>query len=1016
MVERKEPTQIEKNIDKLKKLLSELFQFESSDLDFGIYRIINQKQTLIRKYIDKELVESISRQCADINATSEETAEIFDHIYQFFSRYYDKGDYMPLHRHSLRDKKYAVPWNGEEVVLHWANKDQYYIKTGGNFKDFIFRDEENKFRIHFTIIDSQEPANNVKQEDHYFILSGGADAVVYDDSVKDLTCKFTYEPLTKEEAKRRSGATSDPQKTFRISAEKRITELLEIMVKEEKSTARKNNILTLLGILDKKERRKTPSAEDASTPTFLGKKLNRYVQENKSDYFIHKDLGGFLRQELDTYIKREMWDLDDLIGTAKGVPDPSHLKAYSDRIRIMRNISLEIITFLAQIEDFQRRLFEKKKFVLSADYCITLDHIPKKFYKQILENEDQIAEWKKLFGIGDTGEQSTLSGNKIDEQYLDEHQFLVLDTKFFPLIKENLIDSLQNTNGKSIDDFDELIGGVIIKSENWQALNLLLERYRDQINCIYIDPPYNTQKDTFLYKDRYKHSSWMSMISDRIQISNYFLNSSGVFFASIDRNEVSNLDILLSDIYGSENSVGEIVWRNARDNNPTQIAIEHEYILCYAQNKSKAETVWKNEFADSKNLLLNEYERLKKSNLSLNVIQEKLREFIKDNIEIMKEVDRYKFVDENGVYTGSQSVHNPHPAGYEYEILHPITQKPMRTPANGYRFPFETLKNDYIDKDRIIYGPDENRIIQIKLYLKDYQDSLRSVIDLDGRLGAYSLNSLFGQGKYIFDNPKPPQLIDRILSFGSSPNTIILDFFAGSGCTAHSVFDLIKQTNVNMKYILIEMADYFDSIMKPHIEKLMFASDWKDGKPVPGSKGQSHIFKYMVLEQYEDTLNNIAFAQKTLDVSAYDDYLIQYMLDFETKESPCRFGITTITDPWAYQLKVYDENVPRTQNVDLIETFNYLLGIHVKGYRTFTDGKNRYRVVIGSKNEAVILVIWRKMQDLDLTTDKEFVENTILPEIRSVCKRSPEKIYINAEFYVKDALPIEPEFFGCMGG
>jgi len=1016
MAERKEPTQIEKNIEKLKRLLSELFQFESSDLDFGIYRIINQKQTIIRKYIDKELVESISQQCEDINATSEETAEIFDHIYQFFSRYYDKGDYMPLHRHSLRDKNYAVPWNGDEVVLHWANKDQYYIKTGGNFKDFIFHDEENKFRIHFTIVDSQEPPNNVKQEDHYFILSAGAEAVGYDDSAKELTCRFTYEPLSKEEAKRRSGATTDPQKTFRITAENRIIELLEIMAKEERSTARKNSILTLLGILNKKERRKTPSAEDASSPTFLGKKLNRYVQENKSDYFIHKDLGGFLRQELDTYIKREIWDLNDLFGTRKEVSDPSHLKAYSDRVRIMRNISLEIITFLAQIEDFQRRLFEKKKFVLSADYCITLDYIPKKFYKPILENKDQIAEWKKLFGIGNSDEQSTLSGNIIDELFLKEHPHLVIDTKFFSEIKEELIESLQTKNEKPIQDFEDVVDGLMIKSENWQALNLLLERYREQVNCIYIDPPYNTQKDIFLYKDRYKHSSWLSMISDRIQISNHFLNQSGVFFASIDRNEVSNFDILLSEIYGSENSVGEIVWRNARDNNPTQIAIEHEYILCYANNKSKAESVWKNEFADSKELLLNEYERLKKLNFSINEIQEKIRDFIKDNIEIMKEVDRYKYIDENGVYTGSQSVHNPHPGGYEYEILHPSTQKPMRTPANGYRFPFETLKNDYIEKDRILYGPDENRIIQIKLYLKDYQDSLRSVIDLDGRLGAYALNNLFGQGKYIFDNPKPPQLIDRILSFGSSPNTIILDFFAGSGCTGQSVFDLIKQTNVNMKYILIEMADYFDTIMKPRIEKLMFASYWKDGKPISGSDGQSHIFKYMVLEQYEDTLNNIAFTQRTLDVSAYDDYLIEYMLDFETKESLCRFGITAITDPWAYQLKFYDENVPKTQNVDLIETFNYLLGIHVKGYRTFTNGKNRYRVVIGSKNDAVIVVIWRKMQDLDLTADKEFVENTILPAIRTVCKRSPEKIYINAEFYVKDALPIEPEFFGCMGG
>ena len=96
----------------------------------------------------------------------------------------------------------------------------------------------------------------------------------------------------------------------------------------------------------------------------------------------------------------------------------------------------------------------------------------------------------------------------------------------------------------------------------------------------------------------------------------------------------------------------------------------------------------------------------------------------------------------------------------------------MRKPANGYRFPWETMKREYIDKDLLIYGPDENRIVQIKVYLKDYQDSLRSVIDLDGRLGDLCLNALFGKGADVFDNPKPPQLLKRLIAFSGAPKAL----------------------------------------------------------------------------------------------------------------------------------------------------------------------------------------------------------------------------------------------------
>lgn len=211
------------------------------------------------------------------------------------------------------------------------------------------------------------------------------------------------------------------------------------------------------------------------------------------------------------------------------------------------------------------------------------------------------------------------------------------------------------------------------------------------------------------------------------------------------------------------------------------------------------------------------------------------------------------------------------------------------------------------------------------------------------------------------------------------------------------------------------MGDYFHTVMKPRIEKIAFASEWKDGKP-QNTDGVSHIFKYLILEQYEDTLNNIEFAQKRLGEDAFHDYLLRYLLKAGTRESMSRFGVTAITDPWAYELKIYDENVARYQKVDLIETFNYLLGIHVKRYQTFANDKVKYRVVIGEKSDTLLIVIWRNTDGLDLKADKKFVEKEILPVIRAGYTSTSEKIYINGTSHVNGADAIEPEFSRLMGG
>jgi adenine-specific DNA-methyltransferase len=206
------------------------------------------------------------------------------------------------------------------------------------------------------------------------------------------------------------------------------------------------------------------------------------------------------------------------------------------------------------------------------------------------------------------------------------------------------------------------------------------------------------------------------------------------------------------------------------------------------------------------------------------------------------------------------------------------------------------------------------------------------------------------------------------------------------------------------------MGDYFDTIMKPRIQKVMYSKDWKDGKP-QSKDGIKHIFKYQYLEQYEDTLNNIEFKeagsyQRTL--SEMDGYFLRYMLDFETRESsPCRFNVEKLTKPFDYTLRITHGNELKDEKVDIVETFNYLLGIHVRQIKTFSSSGTYYRVVFGSKNEDEVAIIWRDTEKLDLKAlqaDKAFIEGTILIGIK------PSKIYINADFYVEGALPIEPEF------
>lgn len=251
------------------------------------------------------------------------------------------------------------------------------------------------------------------------------------------------------------------------------------------------------------------------------------------------------------------------------------------------------------------------------------------------------------------------------------------------------------------------------------------------------------------------------------------------------------------------------MWKGATDNNPTQIAMEHEYMLCFGRSKESVAGVWKNSTDEAKTTLLSEYHRLKKNTLLSDAeIQKEIRTFIKANREALSSITHYDRVDAKGIYTGSRKVHNPKPGGYVYDVVHPVTRKVCVPPVNGYRYPKERM-NELIAADRILYGDDEMQIVQIKEYLHDYEGKLSSVISLDSRAGANELNSLFDVQK-LFSNPKPVALLKDLFEFVLAPGDYVMDFFAGSGTTGHATMRLNAQDGGNRRYILVQLPESLD--------------------------------------------------------------------------------------------------------------------------------------------------------------------------------------------------------------
>lgn len=435
------------------------------------------------------------------------------------------------------------------MKLYWANADQYYIKTSEYFKNYSFVLPTSRRKVHFVLRDADTEQNNNKAANNMerrFQLCE-EDCIAEEDG--ELNIFFTYELMPK--TTKQDALIKDAEaKIISSFVEGKYADFAELV--NEKVPTEKN-----------KER------------TLLMKHLQDYTAKNNFDYFIHKDLGGFLRRELDFYIKNEVMFLDDL--------DATHIMEHLAQVKAIKLVGEKIITFLAQLEDFQKKLWLKKKFVVGCDYCITLDRIPRTLYPEIIANDEQRKEWVRLFAIDEIKGDMMTEGysEPLTEKFLEDNPFLVLDTKFFSAeFKHKLVGSMEKV--------DEECNGLLINSENFQALELLQEKYRETVKCVYIDPPYNTDGDDFMYKDSLKNSSWLTMLSNKTISGLSLIAKDGVLFSSIDDNEQSNYKELLDSIFGQGNFISQSMWHKnyASANDSKTFSSVLDYILVYRRSSS----------------------------------------------------------------------------------------------------------------------------------------------------------------------------------------------------------------------------------------------------------------------------------------------------------------------------------------------------------------------------------------------------------------------------------------------
>ena len=1003
-----------------------MLQTEKSDLDFGIYRVVGRRRGDMEDFITKTIPGAVNKAVADAqphNATVKEKEElehqirrdfgenaftpddklrpqfadgelgkkwhevcarasgaqlltdqdVCNRLLQFFGRYYHEGDFVSKRRHA-GNAKYAVPYDGREVLLHWANRDQYYVKTADRFAQYAFTADKSAFQFRVEKTAAQQKDNN-KPPKGEFIL---ADARKENERVIAIFHRRELSEEEENDIKALAKNGGDQQAKIITLAEKKI----------------KDGEFPLLAPLlasHAVQKEKSRFAVHAA----------RFVRRNTSDYFIHRNLRAFLRRELDFFLKNETINADEL---AENALAQNRIAAF----RAVRNVARQVIDMLAQWEDFQKALWEKKKFILQTEYCATLGHIPNwkncSILKDIADCKEQWEEWKDLGMCGEFSDLFPANKQEKHEEriaFLHKNPSLPVDTVHFPPeFKDCLLDYFKGKD--NIPSIDDATDGILFHGDNWQALNLLQEKFRGRVQCVYIDPPYNTDESKIIYKNDYEHSSWLSLIASRYDLTRSLAALDAVIMTAIDDYEMSRLCMLSDQCFPMCARHVVVVNHHPQGSGMGNAILSrtHEYMVVLT-------------FPDAP--------PLKGGRVNENLEQRSFRRAGRGG-------NNFRMESSNSFYAILVDPKTRKVVGIERP---PIGDYPKDDSPEGFRRIYPIGKDNSERVWRLAYesGLREFRagnlectnrwVIRITI---DHGDNRRAALFTNWTDSCYNagvhgenlLSDILGKSG-LFSYPKSIYTVmDAVESATyNRKNAVILDYFAGSGTTAHAVIHLNREDDGGRKFILAEMGDYFDTVLLKRVKKIIYAPEWIDGKPSRLITTEEHkqgprLVKYHRIESYEDALDNVDFgADKAM--RKLDDFIPRYMLRWESRNNPTFLSDTGLENPFDYKLQLSGETA-RTERADLPETFAYLIGLRIQTRRVLTDegGRNKSRYVVyrgecGGEDSAVI---WRDVSgwtEANYKRDREFVESAGLAS-------GAKRIYVNRESLIDGAEILDPLF------
>ena len=556
-----------------------------------------------------------------------------------------------------------------------------------------------------------------------------------------------------------------------------------------------------------------------------------YKKQNEVDFFIHKNARAFLQEQFDLWFYHYLYkDSEFQEWSVKSI---SHLQR-------IRNIALEIIGLIGDFEDELKAIWLKPKFVKVVNYVFSLDLILKHLALSdkaqntaLLDSickdkgfEKQIKEWQDLKFIDESFQAQNISEKILSD---DKYKFLPLDTKHFSKETKYKILSV-------FDDIESILNGELIKADNFQALHSLMPKYQNKVDLIYIDPPYNAPSSEIIYKNNFKDSTWLSMMENRLRLAKEFLSDRGILTCAIDENEQENLGLLLSDIFYNYEK--------------TCVSIEHNPKGIQGDNFS-----YSNEFAYF---------------------------LIPDDTEIQNEMIEMQY--KELMKTGKES--ERHTAK---NCFYPIYVKDSKIIGFG-----EVCKDDFHPQKKILNNKDVLEIYPIdssgnerkwrysRESIENVKENLKAFFTKDSvtiKLGKTekSFKTMWYGSKYSateygskilkdilpnneFDYPKSIHTVKDSIYLASKEDSIILDFFGGSGTTAHAVLELNKEGS-NRKFVLVEMGEHFYNVIIPRIKKVAFSSEWKNGRLKDNKqvKPLSIAFRYYELESYEEALKECEY-------------------------------------------------------------------------------------------------------------------------------------------------------------